>query len=149
MSDEIENLHLKQLQFLLKDEIYNWVRWGRMHVGAPRKIKCVLGDYYQARVGDVFDGEESSPLEARLAPIAIQRAEELNDRINRLAARPKQAFVMYYLDRVAIAGKVIHVAKKAERAKLLGVGERQYQNILREALKTLARTIVSPTTRKY
>ena len=116
----------KAIEQILYYEIQNWLRWGRRRDWLPVSFRVPLGFLFKS--SDVHEGSQVRPMATdEIGAAAFERI------VVHLPEKHRQAFVLYHLERMAVAGKVVIVKGKDSGARLLGVQLRQYNYIINQA----------------
>lgn len=130
---DVATCGLKDIERMLSYELHNWLRWARQRNYLPASVKCVIGELH-------IRTEEEKAEEMRFndpaAPDEIE-AEAMEFAINGLPKRERQAFILHHLDRGHVGQITVRVRDRHTKARLMGVGARQYHNILLRAHQML------------
>lgn len=127
-----EIMGIREFEKRLGNEMVNWLRWGRKRDWLPSAAGCLLGKRVVSKNRDVQTWQE---------PVDTASAVYMENRIGSLPERPRQAFLLHYLGKAAIGGKMKRSRSRHDSARLLEVGLTQYQRLLGEALAALVRTV--------
>jgi hypothetical protein len=120
----VEEFGLKQCEEIMSGEIHNWIRWARQRNYLPASTKCVLGSVYVPEMDDEETGDVKP-----LPPIESD-AELFESIIVSLPVRLRRAFVLHHLNRGHEGQVTVRVKGRNDKARVLGVGARQYHYIL-------------------
>lgn len=131
--DEKINIKSFELEFL--QIVENWVRWGRLRDWMPPSWGNILGARYlrKNRYPDIEDQKE--PIDHQLA-IRMERI---------VVALPKQyreVFVLHYVGRAVVNGRMRKSRNRSECAKVIGIGKTQYYDRLNKAVSIVARELL-------
>lgn len=122
-----EDVGLKEAENILSTEILNWVRWARQRNYLPASIKCVLGTLYRPEIDDQASGDMKP-----LPPVEID-AEAFEKVLVSLPNKYRKAFVLHHLDKGVVGQITVRVKGRSAKAKVMGVGNRQYHYLLVKA----------------
>lgn len=125
-----DSMGIREFEKRLGREVINWIRWGRKRDWLPPAAGCLLGKRVVSRNRDVQTWQE---------PVNTESAVCMENRIGSLPERPRQAFLLHYLGKASIRGKMRRSRSRHDSAHLLEVGLTQYQRLLGEALAALVR----------
>lgn len=124
-----EDLGTKVIENLLASEIHNWLRWARQRNYLPASVKCVLGNLAVQTEDDLA---EAMKVESPLPPVESE-AEAFEAVIVGLPERLRQAFILHHLDRGRVGSITVRVKGRNDKARVLGVGSRQYHYMVKQA----------------
>jgi len=134
-----QNCSLVNIKNFLRKDIDNWIRWGKKKDYLPSSIKCVLGDLYKST--NVFDNDQDEVVRARTFPVNSIEAERLESIVVSLSIKHRQAFVIYWLDKIAREGKVIYVHNRSDKWQAMKCSEAHYHRLVLAAHKDIARKL--------
>ena len=124
---------LKDIERILSAEIHNWVRWAGQRNYLPASVKCVLG---QLHIRDEDDKKDEMIVQNPLPPDELE-AEAFEWAVNHLPVRCRQAFILHHLDRGVVGLITVRVKNRSDKARLMGIGTRQYHHLLVQAHQIL------------
>lgn len=126
----------KEIENILRHELDNWLRWARRRDYLPTSFRVPLGFLFKST---------DAPDEPRQVRVTVDEigAAGFERIIVSLPERHRQAFIMYQLGRAHVAGKVRVIKGREDCARLLGVGNWQYHNLVRQAHSMVLRKVKS------
>lgn len=120
---------IKEFEARYGKQVYNWLRWGKGRDWLPKSYVSLLGKRMVSRCRD----PQCHPL--RVSVVEAIKMEEL---VSALPPRNRQAFLLYYLGKTAIDGKIRQSRYREDCASMMGVGVWQYHHLVRQANTILA-----------
>lgn len=121
--DEIEKIKLREFEDKFGLEIDNWRRWALMRDWLPPSQGTIIGSRYQAK------DREAEHLETRKT-IDLNGAVMVERIVSAMPDQHRQAFVLQYIGKVSIKGRMRFAKTKRECAKTMGVGKTKYYDLL-------------------
>lgn len=115
----------KEVERMLRIDLENWLRWGKMRDWRPVSFRCPVGFMYKS--SDVHD-VSYKPL-----PAHEGHAAKFERIVIALPEKHRQAFVMYHLGRAAANGQIKIMKGYDDAARLLGFAKSKYYEVLQEA----------------
>ena len=128
----------KEIENILRHELDNWMRWARRRDYLPTSFRVPLGYLFKAT--EVHD--EARPIRVVVDEIGAAGFERI---VVTLPQRHREAFIMYQLGRAHVAGRVRVIKGREDCARLLGVGNWQYHNLVRQAHSMVLRKVKALT----
>lgn len=122
---DVESIKTKDVVYMLRHEITNWMRWGRKRDWEPAGFRCPLGYLFKSSDRWV---ESRAPL-----PCDDIEAAKFERVVVSLPQKHRQAFVMYHLEQAAIEGMIRIATGRDEKARLLGVQKTRYHELVGQA----------------
>lgn len=134
-----DDLGLKQCEQIMSADIENWVRWARQRNYLPASVSCVLGRLYKPELDDEQTGDRKP-----MPPVEID-AEVMESIIVSLPVRLRRAFVLHHLDRGHVGQVTVNVKNRSDKARVMGVGARQWHYLLTQAHNLVLRRLRQAT----
>lgn len=125
----------KEVERMLRIDLENWLRWGRMRDWRPTSFKCPVGFMYKST-----NVHESS---YRPIPANEGQAARFERIVIGLPEKHRQAFVMYQLGRVAMTGQIKIISGHGDAARLLGMAKSKYYEIVQQAHNIVLREFLA------
>ena len=129
--DEIGKTKLREFESRFGEEIDNWRRWVLLRDWLPPSIGSVIGSRYQSK------NRETEKVEIREA-VDLKSAVKLERIVSAMPDQHRQAFVLQYIGRVAIRGRMRFAKTKGDCIRVMGVSRKKYY-----ALLFIATTIIN------
>jgi len=126
----------KQIETILRYELDNWLRWGRRRDWMPTSFRVPLGYLYQSRYPIDADQRLNS---VRTDEIDAAQFERI---VVGLPQQHRQAFVMHHLEKAAVAGFVVIIKGRDDRARVLGLQKSRYHEVVQQAHSMILRECV-------
>ena len=130
--EEAEKLRLKEFESVYLPIIDNWLRWGRLRDWLPPSWRNIIGLRYRPRNREEEHEEGKEPIDE-------QQAVKMERIVTNLPAQFRQAFVLHYVGRAPVRGKMKIARTRAAGAKVIGVQLRQYYNRVNKAAIIISR----------
>ena len=130
--DDIEKIKLHEFEDQFGAEIENWRRWGRVKDYLPMSWGSIIGGRYRPRNREI-DREEAK------RPIDTQNAFKFERIVCEIPDMFRQAFVLHYVGRVSVNGRVRVARTKEDGARIIGVKRAQYYNRVNKAAVIILR----------
>lgn len=132
MNDASEKIKLRDFENHMGAEIDNWCRWGRQRDWLPMSYGNILGKRYRPR------NRHTAP-ENSERPVDLQAAIRIERLVCGIPEQFRQAFILHYVGRVAVNGRIRIARTKEDGARILGIKRAQYYNRINRAAAILIR----------
>ena len=130
--DDTDKIKLREFEDQYGPEIHNWIRWGRKRDYLPPSWGTIIGKHYISR------NRESERNEATL-PVDERSALKMEKIVCKIPEIFRVAFVLHYVGRGAVKGKMRTARTKSDGARVMGIQRAQYYNRLNKAAVIIAR----------
>lgn len=130
--DDTDKIKLREFEDQFMTEIENWRRWGRKRDWLPPSWGTIIGKHYIPRNRESERNEITVPIDERSA-LKMERI------VCQIPDLFKQAFVLHYVGRGAVNGKMKVARTKNDGARAMGLQRRQYYNRLNKAAVIITR----------
>jgi hypothetical protein len=115
----------KEIEGILRHDLENWLRWGKMRDWKPVGFKVPLGMLFKST--DVHEETYRAPKVDEIGAAGFERI------VVSLPERHRQAFVVHHLNKAALNGRIVIMKGRDDGARLLRVQLRQYHYIVNQA----------------
>ena len=129
---ENDKVKLKAFEAEYLPIIENWRRWGNIRDWLPPSWGNILGAKYRPRNREADPEEQKEPIDHQAA-IRMERI------VIKLPKQYREAFVLHYVGRAAVQGKMKRARTRDGGAKVIGIGKTQYSDRLNRAARIVAR----------
>lgn len=119
------NKGTKEIESILRHDLDNWLRWGRLRDWKPVGFKVPLGMLFKST--DVHEVSYRAPKIDEIGAAGFERI------VVSLPERHRQAFVVYHLEKAVLQGRIVRIGGRHDGAKLLGVQLCQYHRIVNQS----------------
>lgn len=120
---------IKEFEQRFGKQVFNWLRWGKRRDWLPGSHVCLLGKR-------MVSGRRESGV--RYEAVNTLEAARMEKLVSALPPRNRQAFLLYYVGKASIDGKMRQSRCRDDCASLMGIGVWQYHNLIRQANMILA-----------
>lgn len=121
--DDIEKIKLREFENQFGTEIENWRRWALLRDWLPPSQGTIIGSRYQPKNREMEQGVIRQSIDLNSAVIVERIVSAMPD-------QHRQAFVLQYIGKVAIKGRIRFARTKRECAKTMGIGKTKYYGLL-------------------
>lgn len=121
--DDIEKIKLREFEDQFGEEIDNWRRWALLRDYLPPSQGTIIGSRYQPKNREAEQGKIRKTLDLNSA-VMVERI------VSAMPDQHRKAFVLQYIGKVAINGRIKFARTKRECAKTMGIGKTKYYGLL-------------------
>ena len=130
--NETDKIKLREFENQFLPDIDNWCRWGKGRDYLPRSWGNIIGNRYRPR-------NRESEREEGKKPVDTLKAFKMEKIVCDLPGLFRQAFVLHYVGRVALNGKIRIARTRDACPRIIGISRAQYYNRLNRAAVIIAR----------
>ena len=121
--EDIEKIKLREFEDQFGAEIDNWRRWALLRDWLPPSQGAIIGSRYQPKNREAEQGKIRKTLDLNSA-VTVERI------VSAMPDQHRKAFVLQYIGKVAINGRIRFAKTKSDCIRVMGVSRKKYYSLL-------------------
>lgn len=130
--DDTDKIKLREFESQFMPDIDNWCKWGKGRDYLPMSWGNIIGNRYRPRNREAEREEANKPVDTL-------KAFKMEKIVCDIPGIFRQAFVLHYVGRVALNGKIRMARTRDACHRIIGISRAQYYNRLNRAAAIIVR----------